>query len=67
MVEAKSAGAQHATATPGGDRKVKDGLEVVEPSGHHVLVPVRTGVFAGGEVEVNGAGIAAGDRVVVAQ
>jgi hypothetical protein len=43
------------------------GLEVVEPSGHHVLVPVRTGVFAGGEVEVNGAGIAAGARVAVAQ
>jgi hypothetical protein len=43
------------------------GLEVVEPSGHHVLVPVRTGVVAGGEVEVNGAGIAAGARVVVAQ
>ena len=43
------------------------GLEVAEPSGHHVVVAVRTGVFAGGEVEVNGAGIAAGDRVVVAQ
>jgi secreted protein with Ig-like and vWFA domain len=43
------------------------GLEVIEPSGHHVLVPVRTGVFAGGEVEVNGGGIAAGARVAVAQ
>jgi hypothetical protein len=43
------------------------GLEVVPPSGRHHLVGVHTGVFAGGEVEVSGASLAPGTRVVVAQ
>jgi Putative peptidoglycan binding domain len=43
------------------------GLEVVEPSGTHRLVGVRTGVFAGSLVQVSGPQIAAGTTVVVAQ
>jgi len=43
------------------------GLEVVEPSGTHRLVGVRTGAFSGSRVQVSGADIAAGTRVVVAQ
>jgi peptidoglycan hydrolase-like protein with peptidoglycan-binding domain len=43
------------------------GLEVVEPSGAHRLVGVRTGAFSGSRVQVSGGGIAAGTRVVVAQ
>jgi hypothetical protein len=43
------------------------GLEVVGHSGQHALVGVRTGVFAGGEVQVTGSGLAPGVRVVVAQ
>ena len=43
------------------------GLEVMEPSGAHRLVGVRTGVFAGSLVQVSGPGIAAGTAVVVAQ
>jgi hypothetical protein len=43
------------------------GLEVVEPSGHHRLVGVSTGVFAGGDVEVSGSRLVAGTHVVVAQ
>jgi peptidoglycan hydrolase-like protein with peptidoglycan-binding domain len=43
------------------------GLEVVEPSGGHRLVAVHTGIFAGSLVQVSGAGIAAGTKVVVAQ
>jgi hypothetical protein len=43
------------------------GLELVEPSGAHRLVAVRTGIFAGSQVQVFGAGITAGTRVVVAQ
>ena len=43
------------------------GLEVAGPSGAHHLVAVRTGIFAGSMVQVSGAGIAAGTRVVVAQ
>jgi len=43
------------------------GLEVVEPSGAHRLVGVRTGVFAGSQVQVSGPQIAAGTTVVVAQ
>jgi hypothetical protein len=43
------------------------GVEVVEPSGAHQLVAVRTGMFAGGQVRVSGAGIRAGTKVVVAQ
>jgi len=42
-------------------------LEVVQPSGVHRLVAVRTGIFAGSMVQVSGSGIAAGTRVVVAQ
>ena len=41
-------------------------LEVVEPSGAHHLVAVHTGIFAGSMVQVSGAGITAGTRVVVA-
>jgi len=43
------------------------GLEVVEPSGAHRLVGVRTGVFAGSLVAVSGPQITAGTTVVVAQ
>jgi hypothetical protein len=43
------------------------GLEVVEPSGAHRLVGVRTGVFAGSLVQVSGPQVAAGTTVVVAQ
>jgi hypothetical protein len=43
------------------------GLEVVSPSGRHHLVGVHTGVFAGGDVQVSGASLAQGTRVVVAQ
>jgi peptidoglycan hydrolase-like protein with peptidoglycan-binding domain len=42
-------------------------LEVVEPSGTHRLVGVTTGIYGGGRVQVRGAGIAAGTRVVVSQ
>ena len=43
------------------------GLEVVTPAGRHHLVGVRTGVFAGGDVQVLGSGLTEGTRVVVAQ
>jgi hypothetical protein len=43
------------------------GLEVIDPSGRHTLVGVRTGVFAGGDVQVAGRGLAPGTRVVIAQ
>ena len=43
------------------------GIEVVTAAGKHHLVGVRAGTFAGGLVQVTGAGIAAGTRVVVAQ
>jgi hypothetical protein len=43
------------------------GVEVVLPSGTHRLVGVRTGLFAGGLVQVSGSGITAGTRVVVSQ
>jgi hypothetical protein len=43
------------------------GLEVVEPSGQHRLVGVRTGVFAGGNVQVLGRGLEPGTKVAVAQ
>jgi len=43
------------------------GLEVVGPSGVHRLVGVTAGLFASGQVQVSGAGITAGTRVVVAQ
>jgi hypothetical protein len=42
-------------------------VEVVETSGVHTLVPVTTGIFddADGLVQVSGAGLRAGQRVVV--
>ena len=43
------------------------GLEVVGPSGVHRLVGVTAGLFASGQVQVSGADITAGTRVVVAQ
>jgi hypothetical protein len=43
------------------------GIEVVEPSGVHRLVGVRTGMFAGSRVQVSGTGIQPGTKVVVAQ
>jgi multidrug efflux pump subunit AcrA (membrane-fusion protein) len=43
------------------------GLEVVEPAGQHRLVGVRTGVYAGGDVQVLGGGLRPGTKVVVAQ
>lgn len=43
------------------------GLEVVTRTGQHHFIGVRTGVFAGGEVQVLGNGLTAGTRVVVAQ
>jgi peptidoglycan hydrolase-like protein with peptidoglycan-binding domain len=42
-------------------------LEVVGQSGAHRLVAVRTGIFAGSQVQVTGTGITVGTRVVVAQ
>ena len=42
------------------------GLEIAEPSGVHRLIGVRTGIFAGGMVQVSGAGLAPGVKVVVA-
>jgi peptidoglycan hydrolase-like protein with peptidoglycan-binding domain len=43
------------------------GVEVARPDGGRQLVPVRTGLFsADGNVEVSGAGLRAGDRVVTA-
>ncbi len=43
------------------------GIEVVTAAGRHHLVAVKAGTFAGGLVQVSGAGIAAGATVVVAQ
>ena len=43
------------------------GLEVVDGPGRHHLVAVRTGVFAGGQVQVSGVAVRAGMKVVVAQ
>jgi len=43
------------------------GVEVVLPSGVHRLIGVRTGIFAGGLVQVSGAGLAPGTKVVVSQ
>lgn len=43
------------------------GLEVVSSAGRHHLIGVRTGIFAGGQVQVSGAGVVAGIRVVTAQ
>ena len=43
------------------------GVEVVSASGIHHLVGVTTGIYAGSRVQVSGAGIAQGVKVVVAQ
>jgi len=43
------------------------GVEVVEPRGGHHLVAVTTGIFSGSQVQVTGAGVDLGTRVVVAQ
>jgi peptidoglycan hydrolase-like protein with peptidoglycan-binding domain len=43
------------------------GVEIVLPSGAHRLVGVHTGIFASGLVQVTGAGLTAGTRVVVSQ
>ncbi|MGN6792792.1 MAG: peptidoglycan-binding protein, partial [Streptosporangiaceae bacterium] len=43
------------------------GIEVVTAVGRHHLIGVTAGTFAGGLVQVSGAGIAAGTKVVVAQ
>jgi hypothetical protein len=43
------------------------GVEVVQPSGAHRLVGVRTGIFASGLVQISGAGLAPGTKVVVSQ
>jgi peptidoglycan hydrolase-like protein with peptidoglycan-binding domain len=42
-------------------------VETVDAAGQHHLVAVRLGVFSGGMVEVAGAGLRAGTRVVTAQ
>ncbi len=41
------------------------GVEVLQADGTTKRVPVKTGLFAGGRVEISGAGIAEGRRVVV--
>jgi hypothetical protein len=43
------------------------GVEIVLPSGAHRLVAVHTGIYASGLVQLSGAGLTAGDRVVVSQ
>jgi multidrug efflux pump subunit AcrA (membrane-fusion protein) len=43
------------------------GVEVVDADGSTTKVPVTTGLFAGGRVEISGGGITAGQRVVVPQ
>ncbi len=43
------------------------GVDVVGPGGTHRLVGVTTGIFTGSQVQVSGADIHAGTRVVVAQ
>jgi peptidoglycan hydrolase-like protein with peptidoglycan-binding domain len=42
-------------------------VEAVDAAGQHHLVAVRLGVFSGGMVEVSGAGLRAGTKVVTAQ
>jgi peptidoglycan hydrolase-like protein with peptidoglycan-binding domain len=49
-------------ATSGGERS----LEIVEPRGRTTIVPVSTGLYAGGYVEVAGVGIHPGVRVLEA-
>ncbi len=41
------------------------GLEIIEPSGQHRLVPVHIGIFDNSRVEVSGSGLGAGMAVVV--
>ncbi len=41
------------------------GVEIVDPDGTTRKVPVTTGLFAGGRVEIDGDGVEAGQRVVV--
>jgi peptidoglycan hydrolase-like protein with peptidoglycan-binding domain len=43
------------------------GVEVVGPSGNHHLVAVTTGIYTGSQVQIAGAGIDRGTKVVVAQ
>jgi peptidoglycan hydrolase-like protein with peptidoglycan-binding domain len=43
------------------------GIEIVTQAGRHRLVRVTTGTFAGGLVQIGGAGVVAGTKVVVAQ
>jgi peptidoglycan hydrolase-like protein with peptidoglycan-binding domain len=43
------------------------GVEVVTPSGAHRVVAVRTGIFAGGQVQISGRGLAPGEHVVVSE
>ena len=43
------------------------GVEIVLPSGAHRVIGVRTGIFASGLVQVSGAGLTAGTKVVVSQ
>jgi len=43
------------------------GLEIVTPAGRHRLLGVSAGIFAGGLVQVSGAGLVPGTKVVVAQ
>ncbi|MEU4362424.1 HlyD family efflux transporter periplasmic adaptor subunit [Promicromonospora sp. NPDC023987] len=43
------------------------GIEVVDPDGSTHQVPVTTGLFAGGRVEISGDDVEAGQRVVVPQ
>ncbi|MEU6642687.1 peptidoglycan-binding domain-containing protein [Saccharomonospora sp. NPDC046836] len=43
------------------------GIEIVDADGTTRQVPVQTGLFAGGRVEISGEGVKAGQRVVVPQ
>ncbi len=43
------------------------GVEVLSPSGAHHLVGVTTGIFTGSQVQITGAGLDVGSKVVVAQ
>jgi hypothetical protein len=43
------------------------GVEVVAASGSHHLIGIRTGIFAGGRVQISGRRITPGITVVVAQ
>jgi len=42
-------------------------VEIVPPAGQHRLIRVVTGIFAGGMVQISGAGLTPGTKVVVAQ